>query len=82
MFSKELCDPNNNITMCPLCDVQCPYWQLHEACTHAAASRIFDNGATVFFAIFMSLWGRPLSFVVVIHTYMQQFRNAWRLVIF
>lgn len=55
--SKELCDANNNITMCPLCDVQCPYWKLHDACSHAAASRIFDNGATVFFAIFMSLWG-------------------------
>ncbi|XP_076445347.1 anoctamin-1-like isoform X2 [Babylonia areolata] len=53
--SKELC--NANITMCPLCDVQCPYWMLHEACTHVAASRIFDNAATVFFAIFMSLWG-------------------------
>ncbi|PVD28803.1 hypothetical protein C0Q70_11398 [Pomacea canaliculata] len=55
--SKELCDTNVNITMCPLCDTQCPYWFLHEACSHAAASRIFDNGATVFFAIFMSLWG-------------------------
>ncbi|KAK7494503.1 hypothetical protein BaRGS_00014156 [Batillaria attramentaria] len=53
--SKELCE--SNITMCPLCDVQCPYWKLHEACSHAAVSRIFDNGATVFFAIFMSLWG-------------------------
>ncbi|KAL8585793.1 hypothetical protein ACOMHN_037356 [Nucella lapillus] len=53
--SEELC--GSNITMCPLCDVQCPYWKLHEACTHVAASRIFDNAATVFFAIFMSLWG-------------------------
>ncbi|XP_046373983.1 anoctamin-1-like isoform X3 [Haliotis rufescens] len=55
--TAELCDPKNNFTMCPLCDRQCPYWKLHEACTHAAVSRIFDNGATVFFAIFMSLWG-------------------------
>ncbi|KAJ8314467.1 hypothetical protein KUTeg_006617 [Tegillarca granosa] len=55
--SKEICDPNTNVTMCPLCDFQCPYWNLVEACTHAKASRIFDNGGTVFFAIFMALWG-------------------------
>ncbi|XP_070190756.1 anoctamin-4-like isoform X3 [Littorina saxatilis] len=55
--SKEVCDESNNFTMCPLCDVQCPFWKLHEACIHAGVSRIFDNGATVFFAIFMSLWG-------------------------
>lgn len=56
--SKEICDPNTNVTMCPLCDFQCPYWNLVEACTHAKASRIFDNGGTVFFAIFMALWGK------------------------
>ncbi|CAL1535294.1 unnamed protein product [Lymnaea stagnalis] len=55
--SKELCDDHNNFTMCPLCDARCPYWKLSDACSHAKASRIFDNGATVFFAIFMSLWG-------------------------
>ncbi|XP_041352260.1 anoctamin-1-like isoform X5 [Gigantopelta aegis] len=54
--TSELCAADN-ITMCPLCDKQCPYWKLSEACTHSAASRIFDNGATVFFAVFMSLWG-------------------------
>ncbi|XP_076467087.1 anoctamin-1-like isoform X3 [Babylonia areolata] len=55
--SKEVCDRSVNITMCPLCDVQCPYWNLYEACGYVSASRLFDNGATVFFAIFMSLWG-------------------------
>ncbi|KAK3592615.1 hypothetical protein CHS0354_008152 [Potamilus streckersoni] len=55
--SIEICDPKLNITMCPLCDFQCPYWKLQEACSHATASRIFDNNATLFFAIFMSLWG-------------------------
>lgn len=54
--SKELCNATD-IIMCPLCDVQCPYWRLSDACSHAKASRIFDNGFTVFFAIFMSLWG-------------------------
>ncbi|XP_062591688.1 anoctamin-1-like isoform X2 [Saccostrea cucullata] len=55
--ANEICDESKNFTMCPLCDYQCPYWKLSAACSHARASRIFDNGATVFFAIFMSFWG-------------------------
>ncbi|XP_012941487.1 anoctamin-4 [Aplysia californica] len=56
LASKELCE-SDDIIMCPLCDNHCPYWRLSDACSHARASRVFDNGATVFFAIFMSLWG-------------------------
>lgn len=55
--ANEICDESKNFTMCPLCDYQCPYWKLSAACSHARASRIFDNNATVFFAIFMSFWG-------------------------
>ncbi|XP_064600079.1 anoctamin-1-like isoform X3 [Liolophura sinensis] len=55
--NAELCDPNNNITMCPLCDRSCPYWKLSDACDHVKVSRIVDNRATVAFAVFMSLWG-------------------------
>ncbi|KAK3782661.1 hypothetical protein RRG08_037665 [Elysia crispata] len=55
--SREVCDSNNNIIMCPLCDAQCPYWRLSDACTHVKVSRLFDNAGTVFFAIFMSFWG-------------------------
>ncbi|CAG5115206.1 unnamed protein product, partial [Candidula unifasciata] len=55
--SKELCNPAYNITMCPLCDGRCGYWKLSSACLRANISRIFDNGSTVFFAVFMSLWG-------------------------
>ncbi|BFZ24946.1 hypothetical protein BsWGS_27984 [Bradybaena similaris] len=55
--SQELCDSSHNITMCPLCDIQCGYWKLDSACMHAIISRMFDNWSTVFFAIFMSLWG-------------------------
>ncbi|XP_034734688.1 anoctamin-2 isoform X2 [Etheostoma cragini] len=54
--SKETCDDNLNITMCPLCDVVCDYWRLSTVCSLARASYLFDNGATVLFAIFMSLW--------------------------
>ncbi|XP_036366055.1 anoctamin-4 isoform X3 [Octopus sinensis] len=54
--SNEICQ-STNITMCPLCDHRCPYWNLSEACSHSRVSAIVDNGATVFFAIFMSFWG-------------------------
>uniref|UniRef100_A0A674N0T7 Anoctamin n=1 Tax=Takifugu rubripes TaxID=31033 RepID=A0A674N0T7_TAKRU len=54
--SQETCDDNLNITMCPLCDGVCDYWRLSTVCSLARASYLFDNGATVLFAIFMSLW--------------------------
>uniref|UniRef100_A0A3Q3X4J6 Anoctamin n=1 Tax=Mola mola TaxID=94237 RepID=A0A3Q3X4J6_MOLML len=54
--SMEICDARNNITMCPLCDRACSYWKLVTACGTARASHLFDNPATVLFAIFMALW--------------------------
>ncbi|KAI7792121.1 putative anoctamin-2 [Triplophysa rosa] len=54
--SQEMCDENQNFTMCPLCDRACDFWHLSTACGTARASHLFDNPATVFFAIFMSLW--------------------------
>ncbi|XP_029289207.1 anoctamin-2 [Cottoperca gobio] len=54
--SQETCDDNLNITMCPLCDGVCDYWRLSTVCSLARASYLFDNGVTVLFAIFMSLW--------------------------
>ncbi|XP_037110243.1 anoctamin-2 isoform X1 [Syngnathus acus] len=54
--SQETCDDNLNITMCPLCDGVCDYWRLSSVCSLAKASYLFDNGTTVLFAIFMSLW--------------------------
>uniref|UniRef100_A0A672KSL2 Anoctamin n=1 Tax=Sinocyclocheilus grahami TaxID=75366 RepID=A0A672KSL2_SINGR len=58
--SMEVCDERNNITMCPMCDRACSYWKLVTACGTARASHLFDNAATVFFAIFMALWGQQL----------------------
>uniref|UniRef100_A0A3P8WNP6 Anoctamin n=1 Tax=Cynoglossus semilaevis TaxID=244447 RepID=A0A3P8WNP6_CYNSE len=54
--SLEMCDERLNFTMCPLCDGACDFWPLSSACATARASHLFDNPATVFFAIFMSLW--------------------------
>lgn len=53
----ESCDPNNNYTMCPLCNGRCGYWDYDQICMHVKATHTFDNAATVFFAVFMSLWG-------------------------
>lgn len=58
--SMEICHPENNITMCPLCDRVCSYWRLSSTCGTARASHLFDNPATVFFSIFMALWGQWL----------------------
>lgn len=55
-ISQESCDENNNFTMCPLCNKFCSYWSLDQICYTIRATHLFDNGATVFFAIFMSLW--------------------------
>ncbi len=60
ILSMEVCDERNNITMCPMCDRACSYWKLVTACGTARASHLFDNAATVFFAIFMALWGQQL----------------------
>lgn len=56
-----MCDHQNAFTMCPLCDKSCDYWNLSSACGTARASHLFDNPATVFFSIFMALWGKLSS---------------------
>ena len=60
--SKEICDPKiaGNITLCPMCDKACPYTKLGDSCLFARLTYLFDNPSTVFFAIFMSFWGKFL----------------------
>lgn len=67
-FSLETCNENLNITMCPLCDKVCDYWHLSTVCSLTRASYLFDNGVTVLFAIFMSLWGKytlQITFLII-----------------
>ncbi|XP_052738916.1 anoctamin-4 isoform X2 [Bicyclus anynana] len=56
--SKEICDGYGpgNTTLCPLCDKACQYQLLSDSCLFAKLTYLFDNPATVFFAIFMSFW--------------------------
>ncbi|XP_030645876.1 anoctamin-5 [Chanos chanos] len=58
VWSKEICDENigGQIVMCPLCDKKCGYWKLSSTCSSSWQSHLFDNTATVFFAIFMGIW--------------------------
>ncbi|XP_059806917.1 anoctamin-7-like isoform X1 [Hypanus sabinus] len=53
--SKEICEEGSNYTMCPLCKF-CTSWKLSSICTTFKLGQLFDNGGTVFFSIFMSLW--------------------------
>ncbi|XP_044281493.1 anoctamin-5 isoform X2 [Varanus komodoensis] len=58
MSSQEICDSDigGNIIMCPLCDRKCDYWRLNSTCESSQYSHLFDNVATLFFAIFMGIW--------------------------
>ncbi|XP_078797816.1 anoctamin-4-like isoform X5 [Oryzias latipes] len=53
--SKEICQ-STEIIMCPICDQYCPYLRLSDSCIYAKVTHFFDNGATVFFAVFMAVW--------------------------
>ncbi|XP_073460125.1 anoctamin-5 isoform X2 [Aquarana catesbeiana] len=56
--SKEICDNTigGQIIMCPLCDQRCEFWRLNTTCEPSQYSHLFDNVATLFFAIFMGIW--------------------------
>ncbi|XP_051975312.1 anoctamin-5-like [Xyrauchen texanus] len=58
VWSKEICNETigGQILMCPLCDKKCGYWKLNSTCSSSWQSYLFDNTATVFFAIFMGIW--------------------------
>ena len=43
--------------MCPLCN-DCDYWQLDDICLFKKIAYLFDHPGTVFYAIFMSFWGK------------------------
>lgn len=55
---QEICDQSNEklFYMCPQCDRHCSYYSLTSTCVYSKIARLFDNGATVFFSVFMSIW--------------------------
>ncbi|CAF3714176.1 unnamed protein product [Adineta steineri] len=57
--TSDICGSYGQSTyMCPRCDLSCPFWKLNESCVYSKISYVFDNIATVVFAILMSLWAR------------------------
>ncbi|CAF3746759.1 unnamed protein product [Adineta steineri] len=57
--TSDICGSYGQSTyMCPRCDKICPFWKLSESCVYSKISYVFDNTATVVFAILMSLWAR------------------------
>lgn len=42
--------------MCPQCDKTCDYWRLSDTCLLSKITSLFDNSATLAFAIFMCFW--------------------------
>ncbi|CAB4012900.1 anoctamin-4-like isoform X1, partial [Paramuricea clavata] len=55
---KEICDESNErlFYMCPQCDRHCSFYSLVSNCHYSRFAHLFDNGATVFFSVFMSIW--------------------------
>ena len=47
--------------MCPACTQNCPFWRLKDTCLISKVTYMFDNGGTVAYTIFMSLWGKYLG---------------------
>ena len=57
---QEMCNEGNNTRfyMCPLCDKECSYFLLENLCIYTKVTHFFDNEATLFFAVFMSIWAK------------------------
>ena len=55
---QEICDKSNEklFYMCPQCDNHCSFYSLTNTCVYSHVARLFDNGGTVFFSVFMSVW--------------------------
>ncbi|XP_031635097.1 anoctamin-1 isoform X2 [Contarinia nasturtii] len=76
--SQEICYGNmKNTTMCPLCDRLCNYWSLEKSCLHIKVTYLFDNKATVFFAVFMSFWAT--LFLELWKRYSAEITHRWDL---
>ena len=50
--------------MCPLCDesIGCTFWYLSDVCLFVKIAYLFDHPGTVFYAMFVSFWGKYWKF--------------------
>ncbi|CAG7717026.1 unnamed protein product [Allacma fusca] len=77
--SLDICNKtlSEQIYMCPLCDKLCDYWRLHDTCFYAKLTYLFDNYATVAFAVVMSFWSA--IFLENWKRYAWEIRHKWDL---
>lgn len=79
--SNDICSGRFNVVMCPICDYSgdnsCDYWYIFETCLHSRAAYLFDNGTTVFFAVFMSFWA--VLFLEMWKRYSAEITHRWDL---
>lgn len=75
--SRDICEGEMDIKMCPLCDYWCDYWDLKESCLHTRVTYLFDNPTTVFFAVFMSFWAT--IFLELWKRYSAEITHRWDL---
>lgn len=55
--SNKVCDKSLDvILLCPACSIDCDFTVVYDSCIYSRFAYLFDNPATVFFAVFMSLW--------------------------
>ena len=57
---QEVCNSGESFKMCPLCDesIGCTFWYLSDVCLFVKIAYLFDHPGTVFYAMFVSFWGK------------------------
>ena len=57
-MAKDACEGGKNADMiiCPVCDKPCTFELFSTECSNIRVSQVFDNEATVVYAIFMAFW--------------------------
>ena len=63
-IAVETCSKGDEYRMCPLCE-ECDYWKLIDICLYKRIAYLFDHPGTVFYAIFMSFWGKTHSILLL-----------------
>ena len=72
-IAVETCSKGDEYRMCPLCE-ECDYWKLIDICLYKRIAYLFDHPGTVFYAIFMSFWGKTHSILLLSLACEQRFR--------
>ena len=70
----ELIGPLKDEMVCPKCD-GCPPETLENSCNLTKIEYLFDNGASIFFAFFMSMWS--VVFIECWKRYSAGILNRW-----